>query len=313
FVLFSSAASTLGSAGQGNYAAANAYLDALAEKRRARGTAGLSVAWGLWGGGGLAESKDAIQARMKRVPMPAMDPQLAVRALGEALEGSDAVVTVMDVDWAQLAAAPGSVDLQDRPLVRDLPEVRRLAAARAGSAEAARGEEDLARRLAGMNRAEQDRALTDVVRAEAAAVLGYASADALQARQAFKELGFDSLTAVELRNRLNAATGLRLPATLIFDYPTPVELATWLRAELVQEEAVSVPILDELDRLESSLADSATDHDMSESITRRLQSILSRWIEKQGGSESESEKVEFRSATPDQVFEFLDKELGLSN
>ncbi|MFA7755162.1 SDR family NAD(P)-dependent oxidoreductase [Streptomyces sp. NRRL B-2790] len=313
FVLFSSAASTLGSAGQGNYAAANAFLDAVAEKRRARGMAGLSVAWGLWGGGGLAESKDAIQARMKRVPMPAMDPQLAVRALGEALEGPDAVVTVMDVDWAQLAAAPGSMDLQERPLVRDLPEVRQLAAARTGSADVARGEEDLARRLAGMSRAEQDRVLTDVVRAEAALVLGYASADALQARQAFKELGFDSLTAVELRNRLNAATGLRLPATLIFDYPTPVEVATWLRAELVQEEAVSVPILDELDRLESSLAQSATDHDMSESITRRLQSILSRWIEKQGGSEPEGEKVELRSATPDQVFEFLDKELGLSN
>ncbi|MFH9419142.1 type I polyketide synthase [Streptomyces sp. NPDC017529] len=316
FVLFSSAASTLGSAGQGNYAAANAYLDALAEHRRSRGLAGLSVAWGLWGGGGLAESKEAIRSRMKRLPMPAMDPQLAVRALGESLEGPDAVVTVMDVDWAQLAAT--SVGLTQSPLVRDLPEVRQLATvaaapAAAAPADAASGEGELARRLAGMDRAEQERVLTDLVRAEAAVVLGHPSLEAVQAQQAFKDLGFDSLTAVEIRNRLNAATGLRVPATLIFDYPTPVAVATWLRTEFIEDEAVSVPILDDLDRLESSLSSSAPDQETSESITRRLQKILSQWIEKQGGAESESEEVELQSATPDEVFEFLDKELGLSN
>ncbi|MEV0375992.1 beta-ketoacyl reductase, partial [Streptomyces sp. NPDC050636] len=311
FVLFSSAASTLGSAGQGNYAAANAYLDAVAENRRARGLAGLSVAWGLWGGGGLAESKEAIRSRMKRLPMPAMDPQLAVRALGESLQGPDAVVTVMDVDWAQLAAT--AVGLSQSPLVRDLPEVRQLAAVGAGPADAAPGEGDLGRRLAGMDRAEQERVLTDLVRAEAAVVLGHPSLEAVQAQQAFKDLGFDSLTAVEVRNRLNAATGLRVPATLIFDYPTPVAVATWLRTELIEDEAVSVPILDDLDRLESSLSSSAPDQEIGESITRRLQKILSQWIEKQGGAESESEEVELQSATPDEVFEFLDKELGLSN
>ncbi|MFI6093843.1 type I polyketide synthase [Streptomyces sp. NPDC051218] len=311
FVLFSSAASTLGSAGQGNYAAANAYLDALAENRRARGLAGLSVAWGLWGGGGLAESKEAIRSRMKRLPMPAMDPQLAVRALGESLDGRDAVVTVMDVDWAQLAAT--AVGLPQSPLVRDLPEVRQLSAVSAGPIDAAPAEGELGRRLAGMDRAEQERVLTDLVRSEAAVVLGHPSLDAVQAQQAFKDLGFDSLTAVEIRNRLNAATGLRVPATLIFDYPTPVAVATWLRTEFIEDEAVSVPILDDLDRLESSLSSSAPDQEMSEGITRRLQSILSQWIGKQGGAESESEEVELQSATPDEVFEFLDKELGLSN
>jgi acyl transferase domain-containing protein/acyl carrier protein len=312
FVLFSSAASTLGSAGQGNYAAANAYLDALAEHRRSRGLPGLSVAWGLWAGGGLAESNEVIKSRMRRLPMPAMDPQLAVRALGEALDADDAVVTVMDVDWAQLAAVPGSTDLPSRPLVRDLPEVRQLAAARPAPAAAASGQDGFGRRLAGLDRAGQDRLLTELVRTEAAAMLGYASADEVQARQAFKDLGFDSLTAVEFRNRLNAATGLRLTATAVFDYPTPAALAAWMRTELVPEEEASEPILGELDRLEASLEAPLSDHEVNTHITTRLQNILSRWIEKQGGSEFGSEKVELESATPDQVFEFLDKEFGLS-
>ncbi|MEU5540585.1 SDR family NAD(P)-dependent oxidoreductase, partial [Streptomyces sp. NPDC020362] len=230
FVLFSSSASTLGTAGQGNYAAANAFLDALAENRRGRGLAGLAVAWGAWAGGGFAGTSEAVRARVKRGAMPPMDPHLAVRALGEALQGPDAVVTVMDVDWAQLTAAPGAADIREMPLVRDLPEIRRPATAAAAPEIA--GEGALVRRLTGLGRAEQERALTDVVRAEAAAVLGHASAEAVQDRRAFKELGFDSLTAVELRNRLNAVTGLRLPATLVFDYPTPAVLAEFLRAEM---------------------------------------------------------------------------------
>ncbi|MEU9993687.1 type I polyketide synthase, partial [Streptomyces sp. NPDC048045] len=239
FVLFSSVASTLGAAGQGNYAAANAYLDALADNRHARGLTALSVAWGTWAGGGFAESSEAVRKRVERGAMPAMDPRLAARALGEALDGPDAVVTVMDVDWAQLASAPGAADLRETPLVRDLPEIRRLALAGAGTALVEHAEGALARRLAGLGRAEQERLLTDVVRAEAAAVLGHASPDAVQDRRAFKDLGFDSLTAVELRNRLNAVTGLRLPATLVFDYPTPVALAEFLRGELTGEDAGS--------------------------------------------------------------------------
>ncbi|WP_435838040.1 type I polyketide synthase, partial [Streptomyces chrestomyceticus] len=233
FVLFSSAASTLGGPGQGNYAAANAFLDALAENRRARGLAGLAVAWGLWGGGGLGESSEVIRSRMRRMPMPPMDPQLAVRALGEALDGPDAVVTVMEVDWAQLASGAGAAGMLKRPLVRDLPEIRELSAASGRAPVLAPAEGELAARLAGLSRSEQERVLTGVVRAEAAVVLGHDSADGVQARQAFKDLGFDSLTSVELRNRLNAATGLRLPATLVFDHPSPTALATYLRGELI--------------------------------------------------------------------------------
>ncbi|MEU9993743.1 SDR family oxidoreductase, partial [Streptomyces sp. NPDC048045] len=237
FVLFSSAAATLGTAGQGNYAAANAFLDALAGNRRARGLTALTVAWGAWAGGGFADTSDAVRARVGRGAMPPMEPQLAVRALGEALAAPDAAVTVMDVDWARLTAAPGAADMRTMALLRDLPEIRRLAAEAPATGDAVRGEGALARRLAGLGRAEQERLLTDVVRAEAAAVLGHASAEAVEDRRAFKDLGFDSLTAVELRNRLNAVTGVRLSATLVFDYPTPLVLAEFLRGELTEDPA----------------------------------------------------------------------------
>ncbi len=235
--------------------------------------------------------------------MPALDPQLAVRALGEVLEQSDAVVTVMDIDWARLAAATGAVDLQRRPLVRDLPEVRGLAAAGAGSVDVVHGEGELGRRLTGMDRAEQDRVLTDVVRTEAAVVLGHASAAAVQARHAFKELGFDSLTAVELRNRLNAATGLRLPATLIFDYPTPVALATWLRTELVQDEAVSAPVLTELDRLEAALLDEPA----REEAADRLRRLLDALGVQDADMSKKRREAQLDAATDDELFALVDE------
>ncbi|MCX4862354.1 type I polyketide synthase, partial [Streptomyces canus] len=242
FVLFSSAAATLGAAGQGNYAAANAYLDALAENRRSRGLAGLSVAWGAWAGGGFAASSDAVRARVKRGAMPAMDPSLAVRALGEALEGTDPALTVMDVDWAQLASSPEAAHIRELPLVRDLPEIRSLVAA--GSASGAVVQEgELVKRLVGLSREEQERALTEVVRTEAAAVLGHASTDAVSERQNFKDLGFDSLTSVELRNRLASVTGRRLPSTLVFDYPTPAALAAYLRGELTGDLGSAAPVV----------------------------------------------------------------------
>ncbi|WP_344405146.1 SDR family NAD(P)-dependent oxidoreductase, partial [Streptomyces longisporus] len=243
FVLFSSAAATLGAAGQGNYAAANAYLDALAESRRSRGLAALSVAWGAWAGGGFAASSDAVRARVRRGAMPAMDPLLAVRALGEALEGADPALTVMDVDWPQLASSPEAAHMREMPLVRDLPEIQRLTMAGPSIESAPRGEGELARRLAGLSRSEQERVLVDLVRVEVSAVLGHASAEAVQDRQNFKDLGFDSLTSVELRNRLASATGLRLSSTLVFDYPTPFALAGFLRGELTGELSSAAPVV----------------------------------------------------------------------
>ncbi|MBP8534391.1 type I polyketide synthase [Streptomyces sp. MK37H] len=224
FVLFSSFAGTLGGPGQGSYAAANAFLDALAHARRAQGLPATSVAWGAWSGGGLVD--EAVEARLRATGMPAMAPDLAIAALQRALDVADTHVAVADVEWDRLIAATPSLD--GAAVLGELPDARRAEATAATT-----GEDDtpLAQRLAGLSPQEAEDALADLVSTEVAAALGYADTVAVEAGRAFRELGFDSLTAVDLRNRLNAATGLRLPVTLVFDYPTVTALARYLLAE----------------------------------------------------------------------------------
>ncbi|MER7275012.1 SDR family NAD(P)-dependent oxidoreductase, partial [Dactylosporangium sp. NPDC000244] len=212
FVLFSSLAGTLGGPGQGNYAPGNAYLDALAHHRRGLGLPALSVAWGLWGGSGLADG--ATLAGGGAVPM---EPGLALDALGQALDEGVTATVVADMRWEYLAG-PGARPL---PLLAELPAVR-----------AARPEPRASRSGPG-----DQRAVHDLVRAEVAAALGHASAAAVAADRAFQDLGFTSVSAIELRNRLAAATGLTLPTTLAFDYPTPRALAEHLLARLLPAEA----------------------------------------------------------------------------
>nr|WP_244215785.1 type I polyketide synthase [Kitasatospora purpeofusca] len=228
FVLFSSLAGTLGGTGQGSYAAANAYLDALARQRRDLGLPGTSVAWGLWGGESLASG--AVAERLIRDGLPAMDPATATIALRRALDHEDTAVLVADFAWDRFTRA--FTALRPSAALGDLPEVRDALAAAGGSRSRADGAEPPALRLAALPPAERDRALLDLVRSEVAAVLGHPGPEAVGPDQAFKEIGFDSLTAVELRNRLAAATGLRLSVTLAFDYPTATALAGHLRAEL---------------------------------------------------------------------------------
>jgi NAD(P)-dependent dehydrogenase (short-subunit alcohol dehydrogenase family) len=230
FVLFSSVAAVFGGAGQGNYAAANAYLDALAQDRQARSLPAVSVAWGPWAGGGLAQASEAARQRQRRGPMPGLDPVLAVEALGQAVEDTAATVAVMDVDWARYCAVPGAAQA---PFVRDLPETRQHAAASAsGAAGAEQQAGALARRLAEAGRAGRDQMLLDLVRAEAAQILGHPSPGAIDAERPFNDMGFDSLTSLELSQHLSGATGLKLPASLLFDYPSPAVLAGHLQSRL---------------------------------------------------------------------------------
>uniref|UniRef100_UPI001304B82D type I polyketide synthase n=1 Tax=Amycolatopsis sp. CA-126428 TaxID=2073158 RepID=UPI001304B82D len=220
FVLYSSAAATLGSPGQANYAAANTFLDALAQHRHARGLPATSLAWGLWQATS-ALTGNADQARLARGGITAMPTEDALGLLDASLGLPHAVPVHLDLAALRRRAAAGALPPVLRGLVPAAPR-------QAASAPAVSG---LAGRLAGRPEPEQRRLVLDLVRAQVAAVLGHPDPDAVEPASAFKELGFDSLTAVELRNRLGAATGLRLAATVVFDHPNPEALAGHVLAE----------------------------------------------------------------------------------
>ncbi|MFD5103559.1 type I polyketide synthase, partial [Streptomyces albidochromogenes] len=229
FVLFSSAAGTLGNPGQANYAAANAALDAYAHHLRTQGTPATSLAWGLWadasGMTGHLDSGD--QSRMSRQGAAALSAEEGMALLDAGLRSSEAALVTSKMNFPALRAA--AVDGRLPVILRGLVRLPRKAAHTAADAP-----ESLADQIAALPEADRQRRLLDLVRGHASTVLGDVP---IRSAQPFKDVGFDSLTAVELRNRLATATGIRLPATLIFDYPTPAALARHLQSELVPEDA----------------------------------------------------------------------------
>nr|WP_051838236.1 type I polyketide synthase [Streptomyces sp. NRRL WC-3742] len=237
FVLFSSVSGITGTAGQGGYAAANTFLDALAQHRRAHGLPALSLAWSLWAeqdGMAGALGAEALR-RWSRSGLPPLETRAALDLLdaalaaSDALPVSDAVLVPARIDRAALRAraAEGPLPGPLRGLVGT--PARRSAAARTGGPAGGTG---WAERTAALPEAERARTVEELVRGAVAAVLGHGGADTVAADRAFKDLGLDSLTAVDLRNRLNTVTGLRLPATVVFDQPSPAALARRLLAEL---------------------------------------------------------------------------------
>ena len=240
FVMFSSLAGLVGSSGQGNYAAANSFLDGLAAHRRAHGLPAISLGWGLWDEasemtGGLEE---AGRARLARTGVKALASADAMQLFDTAIVVDEPFLVPAHIDTAALRAnaavvPPMFIDLINAPTRRRVDDS--LAASKSKSA--------LAQRIHGLPEAEQHAVLLDLVRSHIATVLGNTTPEAIDADKAFQELGFDSLTAVEMRNRLKAATGLALSPTLIFDYPTPSRLADYFRTELagVPQEVKNVP------------------------------------------------------------------------
>ncbi|MGW8066856.1 type I polyketide synthase [Streptomyces ziwulingensis] len=238
FVLFSSAAGVLGGAGQANYAAGNAFLDGLAAYRRARGLSGVSVAWGMWDvrsamTGHLGEGD---LARMRRMGVLPMSNEEGLRLFDMAERSADSAVLAARLDPRTLAAGDTPAHPMLRALVRKpaVPRRRSLAADGASAAAGTVGRATALRQSLLGQRPDARRAtLLDLVRIQVTTVLGHADAEAIAPERAFKDLGLDSLTAVDLRNRLGAATGLRLPATLAFDHPSCAALAGHLLDEIL--------------------------------------------------------------------------------
>ncbi|RSM33978.1 polyketide synthase, partial [Amycolatopsis balhimycina DSM 5908] len=227
-VVFSSIAGVLGTAGQSNYAAGNTFLDALMEQRRTEGRPGLSIAWGGWEptGGMTASLSEQDVARMRRTGFPPLSHADGLALFDAAIATDAAHVVATGFDAAALRAR-AEVPAMLRTLAGPARTVRRSAATAPGA-----GENGFAAELAVLTPVQQRERVLALVGAQAALVLGHAEASEVGSEREFRELGFDSLTAVELRNRLSQATGLRLSSTLVFDHPTPEQLATHLLEQL---------------------------------------------------------------------------------
>ncbi|ONI92326.1 hypothetical protein ALI22I_04510 [Saccharothrix sp. ALI-22-I] len=298
FVLFSSLAGVLGAPGQGAYSAANAALDALAERRRAERLVATSVAWGVWDGDGF--SGGAAGERLRRAGLIAMPPTQAVSALRRATTAAHEIVAA--VDWNRFLESVTAERVAR--LVEEVPETQGILRARASGEAGTAGAADWRRQMTALHGPERDRALLRLVRMEAAGVLGHRSAREVPGEQPFKNLGFDSLTGVELRNRLVAATGLRLPPSLVFDHPTPVALAGLL-AERLREDDDGLPA--EVDRLEEALARAADDRVRAD-VLSRLRALLRKW-DRTG---EDPEPADLDSSTDAEIFDLIDREFGMS-
>jgi NAD(P)-dependent dehydrogenase (short-subunit alcohol dehydrogenase family)/acyl carrier protein len=299
FVLCSSATGVLGGAAQANYAAANCFLDALAAYRRARGLSAHSLAWGLWNtesgmAGALGEAE---LRRLRRDGIEPMSVDSALALFDRALASDRALLLPMRVRRSE--SAVGLLNSRTKSVIRRRAEERP-----GGEGDSA----SLSQRLAGLPLIQVTAILLDTVREHVADVLGHSGIDSVDPDRGFGDLGIDSLSALEVRNRIGAETGLRLSATVMFDYPNPTAMADFLREELFPESPMVDSVDAELLRFEASLDAMAMTEEQRSRISVRLRELAARWT---GPMRPESESAgTLESATADEMFDILDSELG---
>ncbi|MES9542838.1 SDR family NAD(P)-dependent oxidoreductase [Actinomadura sp. NPDC000600] len=308
FVVFSSVAGVLGSAGQAGYAAANAFADGWAHARRAGGRPAVSIAWGIWeeASGMTADLDTATRARLSRTGLRPLPTEHALALLDHAMTGPDPVRIAAALDPAALRSAAADGTLQPRlsGLVRG-PSRR--------TAGPAPTEIPLGDTLAALPEDQRADRLLELVRVQAAAVLGHATPAAIDAERGFLDLGFDSLTAVELRNTLTRLSGLELPATLLFDQPSPAAVAAYLEARLAPNGSVPTgppSVLRHLEALEGLLRDPSLDSGLGRDVAERLRALA--WeLEDTGPDDADAVAPgAFDAETDDEMFALIDRELG---
>ncbi|MEU2042072.1 SDR family NAD(P)-dependent oxidoreductase [Nocardia niwae] len=297
FVLYSSIAGVIGNAGQANYAAANMFLDALAQHRRVHGLPATSIAWGPWQAdtGMTRALGDADFARLRREGFPPLSEQEGMALFDAALSDGRAAFVAARVALSEIA------EHDPHPIMRDLlgPSRRRAENAGAGTSEPVH-------RLAGLPTAEQDRVVLDLVRAEAAAVLG-SDIESIAADKPFTDIGFDSLGVMEFRNRLKSAAGVPVPSTAMFDYPSPRELAGYLRQVIAPVEDPAKRIAADVEALGRSVASTELSAADRSSLATTLSALLRELEGRDAGAVDPSGDADHLDTADDhELFEFID-------
>jgi acyl transferase domain-containing protein/acyl carrier protein len=315
FVLFSSGAAVWGGGGQGTYATANAFADAVAEHRRALDLPATAIAWGPWRRPGEDGEPDEAPTDMDRRGLGSMSPELAVRALEQAVRNRDTAIAVADVDWARFH--PTFAVARPRPLLHDIPAVEALLADTGAPQDEVQSA--LADKLAGLDEKDRHKAVLELIVTHVAAVLGHTDTAAVTVHRPFRDLGFDSLTAVELRNRLKAATGLPLPATLIYDYPTPVVIADHVLEQLARTDGELVPVYESIASLESEAGrlvaerreDRAGTGDVAD-VVARLKAVVAQYesLLDPDSAGDPAANDDISSASVSELINIIDEEFG---
>lgn len=310
FVLFSSVAGILGNPGQGNYAAANAFLDALAHRRHCQGLPAISLAWGYWQTSSVMTNHltSVDHARIARTGLAPISPEHGLALFDSALSTGEPALALTPINAGTLARKAHENALA--PILSTLVKIRPRAASTPLPSTAA--PITLAARLAALTPDEQHQTLSTLVATAVSTVLGHSDIDTVDFDQSFKDLGIDSLTALELRNALDRSTGITLPSTLVFDQPTPTALTHYLGREINSARDASIkPDYGELEKIESTLAALSADQAARSDYLRRLREILSKYNDASDSVDSAAVANRLRSVTDAEMFEFLDKELGI--